>query len=94
MSLKKALSQTNEQTKYAVYGWIRNEERKLQLSHIPTIITSICVLYFREEDFFEFAGDNVANPNGRSTSPLSDKMDRVFTCLNFLNDAGTFFGFS
>ena len=35
-----------------VYGWIREAEKELQLTHIPRMISSICILYYHEDEIF------------------------------------------
>ena len=51
-SLKK-LSMIDPETKYVVYGWIREAEKELQLNYIPLRIRSLCLLYLHEDDVFE-----------------------------------------
>ena len=52
----KKLSKIDDRTKLAVYGWVSNEERLLHLNHIPIMISSICVLYFYDDEIFEVPG--------------------------------------
>ena len=59
MSSLKQLSKIDERTKLKVYGWIRTAEKELRLNYIPTMISNICILYVRDEDFFEIIADNV-----------------------------------
>ena len=47
MALKQ-LKDIDNRTKYAVYGWIRRKEKSLRLLNVPSQITSICILYYRE----------------------------------------------
>ena len=56
MSLKQ-LNKVNKRTKYSVYGWIREREKKLGLRNIPSMITAICILYFRDNEIFEIIDD-------------------------------------
>ena len=49
----KQLKNIDKRTKYTVYGWMRNEENQLKLSCIPSMVTSICILYFRKDEIFE-----------------------------------------
>ena len=51
MSLQK-LKSIDKRTKYSVYVWIRNKEKTLGLRNIPSLISSICILYFRDEEIF------------------------------------------
>ena len=48
-------------TKYAVYGWIREAERELNINKctIPEILNSICILYLPEEDSFQIIQKNM-----------------------------------
>ena len=52
-SLFKKLSKIDDATKYGVYGWIRKAEEELNLCHIPHMISSICILYYHEDDIFD-----------------------------------------
>ena len=72
MSFKK-LSKIDERTKYAVYGWIRKAEEELSFRHVPLVITSICILYFYEDEIFEIVSDNIKVSSDRKilkTYPL------------------------
>ena len=51
MALKQ-LSKIDKRTKYSVYGWIREEEKALKLSKIPSMISAMFILYFREDEIF------------------------------------------
>ena len=53
------LSKIDRRTKYAVYGWIRKAEQELQLSHTPLMVSSICILYYVEDEIFEQTADTV-----------------------------------
>ena len=55
----KKLSQIDKRTKYGVYGWIREAEAALELGHIPLMISSICILYFYEDEMFDEIADAV-----------------------------------
>ena len=57
MSLK-LLKQIDKRTKCTVYGWIRELEAALNIPHIPTMISSICILYFREDEIFSTISQN------------------------------------
>eukprot|EP01084_Bolivina_argentea_P120755 214093_1 len=43
----KILSKIDQMVKYAVYGWIRNNEKALELNHIPSLVSTICILYYQ-----------------------------------------------
>ena len=68
------LNKIDRMTKFAVFGWIRKAEKKLQIGHIPNMIRSICVLYCREEDSFGIISDHFKiSPNRKCiTSKLND----------------------
>ena len=55
----KQLSSIDTKTKLTVHGWVRNKEKSLRLRHVPSMIKAICILYFREDDIFEIAGDDL-----------------------------------
>ena len=46
------LKKIDERTKLSVHGWIRNKEKTLTLSNIPSMINAICILYFRDDEIF------------------------------------------
>ena len=50
---KHLLSKVDKRTKYSVYGWIREYEKALNLSTIAHIISSISILYFRDDGIFD-----------------------------------------
>ena len=59
MSLSKILSNTDQNTQYAVYGWIRIHEKALNVGHIPVMISAICIMYYRKDDIFEIAASGI-----------------------------------
>ena len=52
------LTYIDKQTKYAVYGWIREAERELKLSFVSEII-EICILYYDQGEIFDIIGRSV-----------------------------------
>ena len=52
MALKQ-LNNIDKRTKYSVFGWIRNQERELKLHNVPQMISSICILYLRDDEIFD-----------------------------------------
>lgn len=51
MSLfKKHLPKANQRQKDSVKGWIRNEQKLNKLWNIPSLIQSLCIIYFNEYD--------------------------------------------
>eukprot|EP01084_Bolivina_argentea_P299263 515826_1 len=59
----KRLCKIDKRTKYVVCGWIRNNEKLLKLCHIPLLISSICILYFRDDEIFVKIGTKVKLSN-------------------------------
>lgn len=55
----KLLSKIDRKIKYSVYGWIREAEKELKLAHIPTMLSSICILFCNDFDVFESMGCNL-----------------------------------
>ena len=51
MSLKQ-LSKVDKRTKYAVYGWVREQEKSLNSRVVPSMILPLCILYFRDLEMF------------------------------------------
>eukprot|EP01084_Bolivina_argentea_P033899 62685_1 len=58
------LSKIDKRTKYAVCGWIRNKEKSFKLN-IPLLISSICILYFRDDEIFAIIGTKVKLSNNK-----------------------------
>ena len=54
----KQLSKIDERTKLSVHGWIRNKEKSLGLTNIPSMINAICILYFRDDEIFDVVDDD------------------------------------
>ena len=69
----KALSKIDKRTKFAVYGWIRNHEKQLNVRHVPAMITAICILYFRNEERFNLTRDGIE---------LSENKKRITKVIN------------
>ena len=53
----KQLNKIDKRTKYSVHGWIRNKEKSLRLTTIPSMINAICILYFRDDEIFDVIND-------------------------------------
>ena len=49
----KELSKIDNRTKDAVQGWIRNQEKSLNIRNVASMIKAICILYYREFDVFD-----------------------------------------
>ena len=63
-SLIKQFKKVTDRTKYGVFGWIRRAEKELRLQHIPSMITSIIIVYFGDDDKFDIIGDDMKlSPN-------------------------------
>ena len=61
----KELKTVNKRDRYSVHGWMRHEEKHLKLDNIPSMVTSICILYFRHKEIFGI----INNKNGVILSP-------------------------
>ena len=72
MSAFKKIAKMNKCTKYAVYGWIRQAEQEIQSQQIPTMIGSICLLYFNEEELFEILADKINVTGNKKVISSSD----------------------
>ena len=57
MSLKQ-LNKISKRNQYSVYGWIREQEKLLKITHIPSMINVMCILYFRDDDTFDILSKN------------------------------------
>ena len=77
MSLKQ-LNQIDKPTKYSVYGWIRETETQFKLKHTPSMITAICILYFRDDEIFDINNRNEKkiklSSNRKSITKIGDIM--------------------
>lgn len=49
----KELKKIDKRTKYSVYGWLRRQEKSLKSSSIPSMISAICILFYRDDEIFE-----------------------------------------
>ena len=67
----KLLSKIDKETKNAVYGWIRKHEKLLKLGNIPTMISIICILYYRNEEEFINNGINIGYPENNHKCVMS-----------------------
>ena len=66
-SLSKKLSQIDDKTKYGVYGWIRKAGQELELNHVPLMISSICILYYCQDEIFDIVSTHVTkSADGKS----------------------------
>ena len=80
----KLLSQTDNRTKYAVYGWIRQAEKELQIGNIPTKeIGSICILYYRADEIFDSVGSEVILSEDKRTITKTDPTQQDIPVCNY-----------
>ena len=49
----KKFNKIDSKTKYTVYGWIREVENALKVTNIPTTISNICIIYYRDDECFD-----------------------------------------
>lgn len=67
LNLRQSLiNQIPKQTKYKTFGYIRRQEKKLNLPAIPQLIMHKCLLFSKDEDYF-------STHNGNSPLQLTDK---------------------
>ena len=45
-------SKVDKRTKYTVHGWLHEAEESLGLNHIPNIVATICILFYRAAEIF------------------------------------------
>ena len=60
----KQLSKIDKRTKYSVNGWIRNKEKSLGITTVPSMINAICILYFRDDEIFDVINDDDVKLSG------------------------------
>ena len=83
-SLLKKLSKIDNKTKYVVYGWIRRAEDKLELGHIPMMISSICILYYHQDEIFHIVSKNVKVSKDRKSLIKVNPTHSSFKNTNFI----------
>lgn len=69
------LNKVNKRTKLMTSGWIRKQEKMLKLHNVPTAVTSMCILYTREDEIFDKISDNGIKINTNKKKVIKDKMD-------------------
>ena len=86
----KSLKNIDKNTKYSVYGWIREKENELQLVNVPSLIISICILYFRELDQFEIVdnGFELSDNNRKLRNVSHDTDNHRFFSIPLRNNYG------
>ena len=58
----------SKQTKYCVFGYVRENEITLSLTcTIPTVISYLCLCYFTHGEYFEKAGNDVSVSDNQMT---------------------------
>eukprot|EP01084_Bolivina_argentea_P033901 62690_1 len=82
----KGLSKIDNKTKYTVCGWIRNNEQTLKLNHIPLLISSICILYFRDDEIFALIGTKVKLSNNKKCIEKIANEDDYHNCSYGINE--------
>lgn len=56
----KLLENIDERDKLAVHGWMRNVKQNVKLAqNIPSLVSSICILYFQDDEIFDKKGIKV-----------------------------------
>ena len=67
------LSEIDNKTKYGVYGWIRKAELELKITHIPLMISNICILYYFEHEIFDIVSKDVKKSiDGKSITKMNN----------------------
>ena len=51
----KDVARMSKRDKFTVYGWIHHAEKELSIRYIPHMISTICLLYFRDDEEFMHA---------------------------------------
>ena len=69
----KLLKTIDKRTKYAVNGWIRNNEKELKINNVSSMIHAICILYFRPAEIFNLIknGDIKLSENKRVITKIA-----------------------
>lgn len=92
VSFFKLLSKVDNRSRYAVHGWIRNVEHKLQinyipnkLSSIPCMVSSICILYFRDDETFDTTSHSVIlSSDHKSITKRANHFDWSNNCYGII----------
>ena len=70
------LSKIDNRTTDTVNGWIRMQERSLSLTTIPPLIHAICILFYRDDEYFKIIGDLLnATEDKKSVELAMDKLE-------------------
>ena len=80
MSSLKLLSKVDGKTKDTVYGWIREAEKESQIGHIPMMLSSICILYYRDDEIFD-ASTHCNRSNDNKIATMKRESAGLFTCI-------------
>ena len=66
------LKSVNSNTKYLIYGYIHEMEKKLKLStNIPSSIIDVCILFFFIREFLEKCGEDLVIDGGDTLTKIS-----------------------
>lgn len=49
----KEVNRVDQQTRYAVHGWMRRQQSELEITNLPPILAVIIVLYYRSSELFD-----------------------------------------
>lgn len=82
MSLK-ILSKIHNKTKLSVYGWIRKEEKTLKIPNIPSLVSAICILYYREDEIFNIISDKCIKLSGNKKTITKTDYDLSLANNNY-----------
>ena len=77
------LNQVNIRTKYAVYGWIRNQERLWKSKTTPALVSALCILYVYEfhNELFDIIGNDVkVSSNNKIITKVKNNRDWNNNC--------------
>lgn len=67
----KQLAKIDNRTKFAVHGWIRQQEKFLKMN-VPSTITEICILYYRSDEIVSIIGDKAKLSENKKTITAID----------------------
>ena len=63
--IKKYLTKANRSQRLIIKGWIRKLQRQYNLQNIPTVIQSLCIVYFNDYDEFAECGSRIHISNDK-----------------------------
>ena len=85
----KKVSKIDDKTKLTVYGWMRQKQNSFNLSHVPMLITSMCILYFHDDEIFEIAIGYVISQSGKCITQTNQGGEAAYGSIKIASKSDT-----